>query len=1090
MITDSEARNIVINRLDKNIFTNASAGAGKTTSLTSRIVALVESGVDISSICTITFTKAAANEFYERLQALLSKRSNVGIPDRDGYLKVTDEESAKRCKDALQNIDLCFMGTIDSFTNKIVNEHPLENLVPAKTMVVDDKALNSFLGDIYVNIYNGKYDKEYPELIDLRKHFYKDTLKSKDDFVEELKKILDNRNAELVYKKAIPLSTVNNAIIKWFRDDFLVNVSSHPEAITKGSDNIKEIIYLENKLFTNNELNLNPARKFIKLIQGISLNYKKCCEVGIDSILDEYLSTPEGKERNYKYDILDNILKEIDEYIIGTSLEFLEIASKIATPMLCENGLLTYNGFLFTLRDTLRGDIVNGHRIIDHIANKYKYFLLDESQDTSPVQTQVFFYINAQNYDIDYKKCNPRPGSIFIVGDSKQSIYRFKGADVKAYMETEKLYQKIDNISDVEKYDNIAITLTKNFRSSLKLRKWFNGMFKNLLVKEENNPIHEDIDLSDPLKANENKATLNGAYTFETSKNTNSYDVVNIIKEIVNNDKYLILGKKDDTPRKINYKDIMIITKSKNFTDIISTLISEKIPYIAEGKILFEDCEAVKLLKILFKFLVKPSNNQYLFEALKSNYCNLNDNDIISLVNNSLYNIYSYQNNNIINNKANKEMLKLQELVNNTKYLPYSAKYEYLLNNIEIFKYVDTSEIDLAYYVLELLRNAEKDGKLTSENLTIDFIDNIKSSNKNYERSLRLSKENDSVKIANVHKVKGLQAPVVILSWSLYRSKPADHRLAFEPKEEYEPFNVFGLNVDSINKDIEKAELESEKKRLEYVAATRAETVLFISYSKLASGGLAKGAWDELFSSDITSFAKYKEQLSKNEDIEKEEQNDFSNTLTIDIDDLYNIKTCINESSKERTYKLEKPSELKIDRRQVINDDTIKEKVASKDYDFTLYGTTIHRMMELIVNSKNKISLDNIISNIHYEYAIDDRLIETIKKVYDIIQNGGFNQINGTCNNDILKELLNAKSTLCEVPFAYMSEDKLYNGIIDLLYEDKNGNWHIIDYKTNQESDIKKLEEEYASQLEAYKKALFVIKNIKADAHIYHIDIQ
>ena len=100
---DQLSRDKIKNDISSNYFVEAGAGSGKTSVLVERMASMVEKGIDISKICAITFTKAAAGEFYARFQNRLTR---------------SQSENAKR---ALQNIDLCFMGTIDAFCNMILS---------------------------------------------------------------------------------------------------------------------------------------------------------------------------------------------------------------------------------------------------------------------------------------------------------------------------------------------------------------------------------------------------------------------------------------------------------------------------------------------------------------------------------------------------------------------------------------------------------------------------------------------------------------------------------------------------------------------------------------------------------------------------------------------------------------------------------------------------------------------------------------------------------------------------------------------------------------------------------------------------------
>ena len=125
--SDLQAREAIVKELNTNLFVEASAGSGKTTSLVYRMVALIESGVPVDQICTITFTIAAADEFFARFQALLSQRTIDNPLDKSiEMLGPTTELTRARCLEALNNIDLCFNGTMDSFCNMVAHELPNE----------------------------------------------------------------------------------------------------------------------------------------------------------------------------------------------------------------------------------------------------------------------------------------------------------------------------------------------------------------------------------------------------------------------------------------------------------------------------------------------------------------------------------------------------------------------------------------------------------------------------------------------------------------------------------------------------------------------------------------------------------------------------------------------------------------------------------------------------------------------------------------------------------------------------------------------------------------------------------------------------
>ena len=185
---DQKERDIIVNELDKNIFVEAGAGSGKTRSLVERMVMMVRKGRDVSQICAITFTKAAATEFYNRFETMLSEVINS---------KDIDDDEKERCKNALLNIDLCFMGTIDSFCNMILSENPIEAGIPLNSSIVEEEEYKFLLADEYNNIIKNISDQKQEEILD---DFLRFQSNAKNAFTECVNKLLKKRNCTIDVK--------------------------------------------------------------------------------------------------------------------------------------------------------------------------------------------------------------------------------------------------------------------------------------------------------------------------------------------------------------------------------------------------------------------------------------------------------------------------------------------------------------------------------------------------------------------------------------------------------------------------------------------------------------------------------------------------------------------------------------------------------------------------------------------------------------------------------------------------------------------------------------------------------------------------
>ena len=123
-------------------------------------------------------------------------------------------------------------------------------------------------------------------------------------------------------------------------------------------------------------------------------------------------------------------------------MDFLNSCVPHLVKAMRDEGKMTFFDYLFYLREMLRKDAEKDGKLIQYIYDRHSYFLIDEFQDTNPLQAEIFFYLASANPNSQWKECVPRPGSLFIVGDPKQSIYRFRGADVTSFLNVKTLFEK------------------------------------------------------------------------------------------------------------------------------------------------------------------------------------------------------------------------------------------------------------------------------------------------------------------------------------------------------------------------------------------------------------------------------------------------------------------------------------------------------------------------------------------------------------------------------------------------------------------------------------------------------------------------
>lgn len=1114
---DKESRNRIVAETDTNFFVEAGAGSGKTTMLVNRMVSMIEHGTDISKICAITFTKAAAGEFYERFQNRLTERSSPEYKYTDtgraGQLGKPTPETMKLCAEALKNIDLCFMGTIDSFCNMILSEHPTEAEIPSDSQIVSEPDAAVIYKQLYVQICEGKYGTELAELARTFRSFYRD---SEEVFASGIKVFMDNRNVDFHISEKSPVDiddTFRNKrntmlrALKYLKDHKELQYSKQKDSVASWERIEKDFNTLNRKWSRNYTGVLYALKSVIKL--RLIPEAENCGNVITDVFVP---GGSRGSWMNFDSTFTGDLMDDLNNIKYSVSASFLSACVPVIGKHMREKGKLSYFDYLFYLRNMLKKDAETDGKLIRYIYNRHSYFLIDEFQDTNPMQAEVFFYLSAENPVPEWRKCVPRPGSLFIVGDPKQSIYRFRSADVTSFIRVRKLFE--EGVGDV-------LSLSANFRSCNRLKKYFNKTFTGMLPYENKYQSEfKEIPVDDAPEAAD---LFEGVYKFESVSGAKGEAqnpelappviIGKIISAITGNEKFKIKTPKDTAPRCIKYSDIMVITSSKaKLPGIMSELDRLNIPVRVEGSVPFAGNEALEATRDIYRAIADTEMNYSLYPVLTGKIFGFKDEDLINFRNaggriSLKEDVDDFESAGEIVKQINSVLDTLRDLQKTALRESPSVVFSTIMDKFKIFEKISADNLEVLYYVLELIRSAENSGVLVSVSDGAEYIDTLLNGDSDLERCLSFDDNRNCVHMANLHKVKGLEAPVVILAPA--RTK-TDHQYNFrvEHNDDETRGYLFGLLGEEGLKKIsyfktsdfeDKAEEEKEAyseegKRLVYVAATRAAGALIIGNSQSSKwAGLLDGC------ADIMTC------------IEESENAAAGNEECLSAEELYEkaeSSSVLADRSKEaETYRTEKPSGLVLSSKISENEEDAqsensevteeeKKTVPPVHWFPDELGTMTHRLLEMMVTAGASADTENIISEILNEYLsektkpFEKEFRKALEGVAGKIRNGGYPQ-NNNVPEDIFTELLSAEERYTEVPFCYRDDSTdvptIWNGIMDAVYK-KAGEWHIIDYKTNfGDHDYDAV---YSAQLKAYTDAFEKITGEKVkDAHTYHITI-
>ncbi len=463
-LADEEARRRIRQDLDTNLLVEAGAGSGKTTELVHRMVALVESGTaTVDRIAAVTFTRKAAGELRERFQAGLEARvaETASAPDGTGG---SDEGAAAeppgtvhgRLRAALDDIDRTFIGTIHAFCARLLREHPLD--------VGLDPAFEELPAERREEV-RRRFWAAYLERL----------VRDRDAILEDLS-AAGLRPGQLVglFDKLVEDPDVifpateedppTEAEIRAARAELESLVDRGLELMparepAKGWDPLQK--RLRTLAFTREVTGWRePAEFFDALARICKLNDTKH-RITQNRWKDKGLAVA-LKDSVDAFGVGDTAARRLlDRWYAHRYALAIRLAGRAAEEFAehrRRRGMLDFQDLLLLSARLLR----RSQEARRELGRRYRHLLVDEFQDTDPLQAEVVFLLASEPDEAaveeggsDWRRVTPRPGALFVVGDPKQSIYRFRRADIQLY---ELVKRRFEGFGDV-------LDLTTNFRS-------------------------------------------------------------------------------------------------------------------------------------------------------------------------------------------------------------------------------------------------------------------------------------------------------------------------------------------------------------------------------------------------------------------------------------------------------------------------------------------------------------------------------------------------------------------------------------------------------------------------------------------------
>lgn len=456
---DEPARTRIREDLGTTLLVEAAAGTGKTSSMVDRMLGLVRTGTARpESIVAVTFTKKAAGELRRRFREKLQQ----------AVVATADRSERERLAAALERIDRMFIGTIHSFAGRLLRERPLEAGVDPGFRELDEPA-DRLLRRQAWREFVGAAPTDYADLlarldaVGLRLGDFSGV------FLDRFATYGDVESWPAPESPAPDMARIVAALEIFVAG---VEAADFPSPADRGTDELMTALEQFARMFRRCDTSSSVAVLDLvgELDRAPKVTQKYWAGVG-DSEAERKAACKAAAERwqaawdDARERIAQPALWQWRAHRYPLAMTALQAARSIYDRLRAERGVLSFQDLLCKAAGLLAGSPT----VRRSFRSRYTHILVDEFQDTDPVQAQLLLLLTASDPDEGaWRRCRPVPGSLFVVGDPKQSLYRFRRADIVTYA----------TVKEIIESSGAVLALTTNFRSRGDLVEWANGIFQ------------------------------------------------------------------------------------------------------------------------------------------------------------------------------------------------------------------------------------------------------------------------------------------------------------------------------------------------------------------------------------------------------------------------------------------------------------------------------------------------------------------------------------------------------------------------------------------------------------------------------------
>ncbi len=790
----------------ENIIVSAGAGSGKTAVLTSRVIRKLESGVSINQLLILTFTKAAANEMKVRIRNEIKNR-----------MELSSE---------LKKIDSSYITTFDSFSLSLVKKYHYLLNIKKNVELIESNLLNIKMQEYLDIIMEEEYLQKEKDFVKLINDF---CIKDDTDIKSLILAINDKLN--LKYNKNVYL---DNYVNKYYSTDFI------NEQINKYLDLLKNITSKVNNDLTkiSYEIDSDYYYKLSNMILPI-INSNSYLEIRDNVNSFERLpnlpraSSENAKRIKEKISERIKLLKELTRFYDTSELinsimltkPYIEAIIRIIQKLDNKISEYKYENDLYDFIDIAKMAIklVKEHdNIRKEVQESFNEIMVDEYQDTSDLQEEFISLISQHN--------------VYVVGDVKQSIYRFRNANPNIFRNKYNLYAK--------KIGGKKIDLLKNFRSRGEVLNNINLIFNYIMsefiggadyINDHQMIPGNSLYLTDGDNHENNNLDI---YSYDYDKNndfTKEEIEAFIIAWDINNkitNHYQVFDKKSNKLREATYGDFAIlIDRSTNFELFKKIFLYQKIPLSIYKDEYLTNSSLFMVIRNIFKLINLVYEKKYNKE-MEYAYLSIGRSFLFDYDDEYLFKV-------ITDNTYQKTIIfeKVKKITNNLSSKSISIVLDEIISEFDIYeKLRRIPDIVNNYIKLEYLYTLSSNLNKMGYNIQ-DFdiyLEDILKSKTDLKFSLN-KEDGDSVKVMTIHASKGLEYPICYfpLLYKDFNDRDLKEKMVFSDSlgiiTPYYENGIDNTFYHELFKNSYYQDEISEKIRLFYVALTRArEKMIFV----------------------------------------------------------------------------------------------------------------------------------------------------------------------------------------------------------------------------------------------------------------------